>query len=300
LGTCVSGGGYTTFWNWARLGAGNTSDNTSAVQQTVQIPAAPAKLTFALLIRGTGTGTMRVTIGGTEVFSVSEATTGYTDYHAVTVDVSRFAGGARALRFEGHTSAPATTAPSRIFDIDDVKLDAPEAPPPPSHDVDGDGFAGSQFGGPDCNDSNAAIHPGALDVPHDGIDQDCTGRDASYPSLGANAVMSVLWYQKYTKVTNLTVSGAPAGADVLLTCSSKKRGCKFKTKTASLTSARPLQLAKLLRPAKLRRNALVTVRVSKPGYIAAVFRFTIRIGKDPIKKTLCSPPGKTQTQNTCS
>jgi hypothetical protein len=299
---CLSGGGYTTFYNWVRLGAGNTSDNTSAVQQTVQIPAAPAKLTFALLIRGAGIGTMRVTINGTDVFTATDTTPGYTDYHQVTVDVSRFAGGARVLRFEGHTSDPATPlpSPSRIFDIDDVKLDAPEAPPPPNRDVDADGFVGSPFGGPDCNDANPAIHPGANDVPHDGIDQDCTGRDATYPSLGANAVMSVLWYARYTKVINLKVFGAPAGAKILLSCATKKRGCKFKSKTIAVKTARTLQLAKLLRKAKLRRNAVVTVRVSKPGYISAVFRFTIRIRKDPVKKTLCSPPGTTKTQKTCS
>jgi hypothetical protein len=243
---------------------------------------------------------MRVTINGTDVFTATDTTPGYTNYATVTVDVSRFAGGARVLRFEGHTSDPAVANTSRIFDIDDVKLDAPEAPPPPNRDVDGDGFVGSQFGGPDCNDANHAIHPGAIDVPHDGIDQDCTGRDAIYPSLGANAVMSVLWYDTYTKVTNLKVSGAPAGAKILLSCASKKRGCKFKTKTIAVKAARPLQLAKLLRKAKLKRNALVTVRVSKPGYISAVFRFTIRIRKDPVKKTLCSPPGTTKTQKTCS
>jgi Divergent InlB B-repeat domain/Putative metal-binding motif len=46
-----------------------------------------------------------------------------------------------------------------------------------SVDADGDGFrtAGNP---PDCNDANAAIHPGAIDVPDDGIDQDCSGADA--------------------------------------------------------------------------------------------------------------------------
>jgi hypothetical protein len=41
-------------------------------------------------------------------------------------------------------------------------------------DGDGDSFSSTV----DCNDANPVIHPGAVDIPENGIDEDCSGLDA--------------------------------------------------------------------------------------------------------------------------
>ena len=48
---------------------------------------------------------------------------------------------------------------------------------PPNLDVDNDGYQ-RRPAGPDCNDRNPRIHPGARDVPDNGVDENCDGVDA--------------------------------------------------------------------------------------------------------------------------
>jgi Putative metal-binding motif len=307
-GSCAdgSGTGFHTGPSWARIGAGIGA--TTSVAQTVQIPAAPAKLAFQLHITasGNGTATLSVTIDGIEVFSATDATAGFHPYKRVELDVSSFAGGARVLRFQGRNNAVAN--PSDSFDVDGVSLDAPEPPPPPNRDADGDGFTAAQFGGPDCNDGSPAIHPGAADVPHDGIDQDCAGGDAPFPTLAGDVSISVGYSprfrqrsRRYTVVTSLRLRNAPVGSRVTMSCSPRRgKGCPFRSKALSVRSTRPMQLARQLKGAKLKEGAVLTVQLTRPGFIGLFVRYSIRLNQLPRKTTRCLQPGRSAPQKICS
>ena len=55
-------------------------------------------------------------------------------------------------------------------------------------DIDGDGYDDAELGGDDCNDGDAAIHPGAVERC-DGVDNDCDGTVDNSDAVGAK-----LWY----------------------------------------------------------------------------------------------------------
>jgi hypothetical protein len=63
-----------------------------------------------------------------------------------------------------------------ISQLDDTELLSADVVAEVQADNDADGYGADRHGGPDCDDDDAAVHPGGEDVWYDGVDGDCDGR----------------------------------------------------------------------------------------------------------------------------
>ncbi|MRG92026.1 sulfatase-like hydrolase/transferase [Polyangium spumosum] len=77
-------------------------------------------------------------------------------------------------------------------------------------DRDGDGM-GAHFGGGDCDEGDPRRHPGAEDVPGDGIDQDCSGADTPRAEAPPKAAAAPGSAQPPASASAVPASTASAG-----------------------------------------------------------------------------------------
>lgn len=162
-------------------------------------------------------------------------------------------------------------------------LPADPVTPPAVVDVDRDGVVA----GVDCDDTRAAIRPGARDVPGNKIDEDCTGGDARASQVGGRLSFDFTAFPNgTTRVDRLVVRELQAGGRAELRCSGR---CAFRKKDGKAADGK-VNLRKLIR-GRLRTGATLEVRLSAPGTIGRVVRFKMRKAKLPKRTSLCLPPG---------
>jgi DNA-binding beta-propeller fold protein YncE len=181
-----------------------------------------------------------------------------------------------------------------------VSLNVAAAPPSSGAgglDADRDGF----FAGQDCNDANAAIRPGALEIRGNRVDENCDGLAEPFPTVTSG--VSAKWDINGSrfKLTQLTISNPPKGAKFEFRCAG--RACPLKSK--KLTGGKPrrglVDVRKSL-GAKLRYRAgqTIEVRISAAGFNTKVAQIKLRAGKTPSVVALCLAQGASKPQKTCT
>ncbi|HYI19394.1 MAG TPA: FG-GAP-like repeat-containing protein [Solirubrobacteraceae bacterium] len=164
----------------------------------------------------------------------------------------------------------------------------PPPPPPPPADPDGDGDGSPRSA--DCDDANAGIRPGAVDVPGDGVDQDCANGDAAFPRIKRTVAYKLGFGNAFTIFSKLRVKPARAGDTVRFAC--KGDGCKrTKSKVAVKKDGGGVSLSKFVKGARLKPGTKVEIRVTRPAAIGHFRRFTVRSGKPPKQTRRCLVPG---------
>lgn len=161
----------------------------------------------------------------------------------------------------------------------------------PAADLDNDGVVE----GTDCNDRNAAIKPGATEVPGDGIDQDCDGRDAALPVIDVGLRFGFdRPSRRGTKITAFEVLRVPTGSSLVITCRTTAqfpRKCPFSRVSRRRGGSSTVKLTSIFKRRTLPVGTRIELTVSAPNFVAKVRRYTVRRTSAPRAQDFCLPPG---------
>jgi hypothetical protein len=169
-------------------------------------------------------------------------------------------------------------------------------------DEDGDGYAKSP-GGTDCNDDAPGIHPGARDLPHNGVDEDCSGRDSAYPRLENEVAAVSAWSPRLGRTVGFLAPfkvAGPFAKGMAVTLHCQGRGCPISRQAVTARAGtKSAAIGAKLVGSRLAPGAKVTLVITRPEYVGVAMRYTIRRHGKVKVETLCVPVGETSPRGKC-
>jgi PKD repeat protein len=170
---------------------------------------------------------------------------------------------------------------------------------PAGIDSDRDGF----FAGQDCNDNNAGIRPGAVEVKGNNLDENCDGLAEPFPTITSGVASK--WDVKGSRLTLTALQVTqqfPKGWKAKIFCRGSK--CPFKSKNLKAgkvsKGAATIITSLSKKQRKFRAGQTLEVWISAPNFNTKVSRLVLKKGKIPTTQPFCVLPGQTKVQKTCS
>jgi hypothetical protein len=168
--------------------------------------------------------------------------------------------------------------------------------PPPAVDDDDDGFSAAL----DCDDHDASVRPGAVEIPGNRVDENCDAVVAPFGRITAGVATAGTASRKRTVFTRLFVSLVPDGATVQMRCTAPnaaRDACPFSRRVLTVKNGKadaltpPDKKRKRVRRLVLGVGTTLEVRITAPDLVGKIVRYRIVRGVFPRGRTSCLPPG---------